>query len=381
MFIKRYLDLNSFLKNKSILFLGPRRTGKTHYILNQLKPDIIYDLLDSRQFLRLSQRPFLIEEEIKNNNQIVVIDEIQKLPILMDQVHRLIESKNIKFVLTGSSARKLKRTHTSLMAGRAKIISLMPFVYPEIKDFGFDIERIIKYGALPPIFLSSNPKDELIDYVYTYIKEEIQYEAMVRNIESFSRFLNVAALSNAELINFTQISSDSGVKQRTVIEYFKILEDTLIGNLLIPYKSEKERKIYSRAKFYFFDIGVVNSILNRFDVVKGTSDFGKLFEHFIFNELSAYKSYTGKIETINFWRDYYGNEVDFIINGEILIEVKSKDMVVERDIKGIYAFSKKHSNVKRKIVVSFDLRKRFLKDIEIIPYKEFLELLWNNEIL
>jgi predicted AAA+ superfamily ATPase len=381
MFIKRYLDLNRFLKNKSILFLGPRRTGKTQYILNQLKPDIIYDLLDSRQFLRLSQRPFLIEEEIKNNNQIVVIDEIQKLPILMDQVHRLIESKNIKFVLTGSSARKLKRTHTSLMAGRAKIISLMPFVYPEIKDFGFDIERIIKYGTLPPIFLSSNPKDELIDYVSTYIKEEIQYEAMVRNIESFSRFLNVAALSNAELINFTQISSDSGVKQRTVIEYFKILEDTLIGNLLIPYKSENERKIYSRAKFYFFDIGVVNSILNRFDVVKGTSDFGKLFEHFIFNELLAYKSYTGKIETINFWRDYYGNEVDFIINGEILIEVKSKDMVVERDIKGIYAFSKKHSNVKRKIVVSFDLRKRFIKDVEIIPYKEFLELLWNNEIL
>jgi len=381
MFIKRYLDLSRFLKNKSILFLGPRRTGKTQYILNQLKPDIIYDLLDSRQFLRLSQRPFLIEEEIKNNNQIVVIDEIQKLPILMDQVHRLIESKNIKFVLTGSSARKLKRTHTSLMAGRAKIISLMPFVYPEIKDFGFDIERIIKYGTLPPIFLSSNPKDELIDYVSTYIKEEIQYEAMVRNIESFSRFLNVAALSNAELINFTQISSDSGVKQRTVIEYFKILEDTLIGNLLTPYKSENERKIYSRAKFYFFDIGVVNSILNRFDVVKGTSDFGKLFEHLIFNELLAYKSYTGKIETINFWRDYYGNEVDFIINGEILIEVKSKDMVVERDIKGIYAFSKKHNNVKRKIVVSFDLRKRFIKDVEIIPYKEFLELLWNNDIL
>ena len=381
MFIKRYLDLSRFLKNKSILFLGPRRTGKTQYILNQLKPDVIYDLLDSRQFLRLSQRPFLIEEEIKNNNQIVVIDEIQKLPILMDQVHRLIESKNIKFVLTGSSARKLKRTHTSLMAGRAKIISLMPFVYPEIKDFGFDIERIIKYGTLPPIFLSSNPKDELIDYVSTYIKEEIQYEAMVRNIESFSRFLNVAALSNAELINFTQISSDSGVKQRTVIEYFKILEDTLIGNLLTPYKSENERKIYSRAKFYFFDIGVVNSILNRFDVVKGTSDFGKLFEHLIFNELLAYKSYTGKIETINFWRDYYGNEVDFIINGEILIEVKSKDMVVERDIKGIYAFSKKHNNVKRKIVVSFDLRKRFIKDVEIIPYKEFLELLWNNDIL
>jgi predicted AAA+ superfamily ATPase len=191
----------------------------------------------------------------------------------------------------------------------------------------------------------------------------------------------VAALSNAELINFTQISSDSGVKQRTVIEYFKILEDTLIGNLLFPYKSENERKIYSRAKFYFFDIGVVNSILNRFDVVKGTSDFGKLFEHFIFNELSAYKSYTGKIETINFWRDYYGNEVDFIINGEILIEVKSKDMVTERDLKGINAFSKKHNNIKRKIVVSFDLRKRFLKDIEIIPYKEFLELLWNDEIL
>ena len=367
------------MNEKSILLLGPRRTGKTYYVLNQLKADLYYDLLDSKTFLRLSISPWLIEQELKQNIKTVVIDEIQKLPLLMDHVHRLIESKNIRFILTGSSARKLKRSSTSLLAGRAKIINFMPFRYPEIKNYNFNIEDILRYGTLPPVYLSENKKGELSDYVFAYIKEEIQSEAFVRNIENFSRFINISALSNAELINFTQIAEDCWVKPRTVIEYFKILEDTLIGYMVLPYKNEKERKVYSKAKFYFFDCGVVNSIINRFDVSKNSPEFGKLFEQFIFNEILAYKSYTSRIDSINFWRDYYGNEVDFIINQEIAIEVKAKDVVRERDLKGIRKFSDNHK-LKRKIVVSFDLNRRIVDDIEIIPYIEFLEMLWAGEI-
>ncbi len=380
----KYVNRNITIDNsqKSIIILGPRRTGKSMFIRNQIKPDIIYDLLNSRDFLRLSVKPYLIEEEIKDNHRIVVIDEIQKLPILMDEVHRIIEkNKNIKFILTGSSARKMRKTHTSLMAGRAKILYFHPFNYYELKKAGiFDIKKVLSYGTIPDMYLSEKPYEELSNYVSLYLREEIIAESIVRKIENFSRFLSVAGLSNAELINFTQIGEDAWVKPRTVIEYFNILSDTLIGTLLEPYKSNSDRKVYSKAKFYFFDIGVANILCDRKEVSEKSKEFGKLFEHFIFNELKAYKNYTGRISLINFWRDYNGNEVDFIINEEIAIEVKAKENISERDLSGIKSFLKKNK-IKKSIVVSMEKQARKHNGIEIIPYQNFLDMLWNNEIL
>ncbi|MEM2489212.1 MAG: AAA family ATPase [Thermoplasmata archaeon] len=380
---KTYIPRNINLDlTKSILILGPRRTGKTMFIQKQLKPDLSYDLLNSKDFLRLSVRPYIIEEEIKENHKIVVIDEIQKLPVLMDEIHRLIETKrNVKFILTGSNARKLKKTHTSLMAGRAKLAHFHPFTYYELKKANiFNLKKVLTYGTIPDMYLSSNPYDELTNYIMLYLKEEIISEAIVRNIENFSRFLNVAGASNAELVNFTQVGEDSWVKPRTVIEYFNILQDTLIGNIVEPYRARTDRKVYSRAKFYFFDIGVANALCERKEVTEKSVEFGKNFEHFIFNELNAYKDYTGKISIINFWRDYNGNEVDFIINGEIAIEVKAKEMVYERDLKGLKSFLNSHK-VKKSIVVSMEPRARKHNDIEILPYNTFLEMLWSNELV
>jgi predicted AAA+ superfamily ATPase len=380
MYIKRLCPVKETLKSKSILFLGPRRTGKTHYIKNELKPDRVYNLLLSKDFTRLASNPGLIIEEMKHNDRLVVIDEIQKLPSLLDEIHHLIETTKVKFLITGSSARKLRRTYTSLMAGRARIVSLLPFTYLELKKAGvFDLNRVLNYGSVPAIYLSEDPELELEDYCGIYIKEEIQAEAVVRKIENFSRFIKVAALSNTELINFTQISQDSQVPQRTIVEYFNILKDTLIGDMVEPFKSEKDRKTYSMAKFYFFDIGVSNYLASVGRIERGNYYYGKAFEHFIYNEIKAYRVYNNKKEEIQFWRDYNGNEIDFIIGGRIAIESKAVDMVNQKHLKGIKAFSN-HNKLERKIIVSLDERERKINDVEIMPVYDFLDNLWSNKI-
>ncbi|MCG2742154.1 MAG: AAA family ATPase [Syntrophaceae bacterium] len=370
------------LKVKSVLLLGPRRTGKTQYINNELKPDRIYNLLTHKDFLRLSSNPGLIGEELQKKDKLIVIDEIQKLPSLMDEIHNLIETSDIHFLLTGSSARKLRRAYTSLMAGRARVENLLPFTSCELISFDkklFDMDKILNFGSLPPVYLSENPELELEDYAGIYLKEEIQAEAIVRKIENFSRFLTVAALSNSELINFTQISRDAQMPQRTVVEYFNILKDTLIGDIVAPFKSEKNRKSYSMCKFYFFDVGVANFLAGNRKIQKRTVAYGKAFEHFIYTELRAYKIYKNKKEPLQFWRDYAGHEVDFIIGDKLAIEVKSTEMVNKKHFKGINAFSKKTS-VKRKIIISFDANKRKVKGIEIIPAMKFLDELWSDKI-
>lgn len=375
--IKRAVPLEDALRRKSVLLLGPRRTGKSFLINHQLKVDRIYDLLDPETFRRLSTRPEILKEELSGKEKLVAIDEIQKIPALMDVVHLLIEKSTCHFLLTGSSARKLKRTHTSLMAGRAKKMILHPLVFPENPNFNLD--RILQFGCLPIVINSDDPWDELRDYTGLYLKEEILEEALVRKMENFSRFLDFSAKTSGQILNFESLGRDAQIPARTVKEYYSILEDTLMGQMINPIAASKKRKSTATGKFYFFDVGVVNSILGRKSVSPKTKEFGFLLEHYLANEIIAYKDYKNPDLIIEFWRQDEETEVDFVLNSNIAIEIKSTDLVQEKHIKGIWKFSNE-GPCSRKIVVSLDKRFRKMGDVEIFPIQEFLKTLWKGEI-
>ncbi len=378
MFIERLIPLEANLKRKSVLLLGPRRIGKSALIRHQLKDYKLYNLLESDTFLRLSQRPSLIRESLGPSDRLIVIDEIQKLPNLMDEVHLMIEERGVRFLLTGSSARKLRRTHTSLMAGRAKTMGLFPFVTAELPDF--DFARALQYGTLPPIYLSDDPEDELRSYVGDYLREEIQAEALSRNIESFSRFLHRAALSSGEVLNFESVARDAQVPARTIREYYTVLEDTLVGTMLEPFNTEGKRKSISKGKFYFFDVGVMNAIIGQYALAPATAAYGTAFEHFLFQEIHAYISYFGKNRKLRFWRSTTHQEVDFVVEDELAIEVKATSTCDVRDLRGLRAFSEEQST-RRKILVCQEKHKRTLDGVEIMPVQLFLKELWGNELL
>ncbi len=313
------------------------------------------------------------------DDHLIVIDEIQKLPVLMDEVHVMIEEKGVRFLLTGSSARKLRRTHTSLMAGRARTRLLAPFVSVELP--ALDLDRALTYGMLPPVQLSDEPLEELGSYVGTYLREEIHAEALSRNIEGFSRFLAHAALWSGELINFEGVGRDSQVPARTVREYFVLLEDTLVGKMLRPLQTTGKRKAVSHGKFYFFDIGVVHALTGRMSLGVDTPAYGKAFEHFIWQELNAYTNYFARSKPIHFWRDKNGAEVDFVLGESIAVEVKSSRMLHDRDFKGLRAITEQRDyNIERRIVVCREPEPRRVDGVEIVPYELFLEQLWSHSL-
>ena len=377
---ERVLNIAKEARTKSIFLFGPRQTGKT-FLLNRLFPDSpVYSLLKSDEFLRISQRPQIIREELLANreaigNKPVIIDEIQKLPLLLDEVHYMIESYGITFMLTGSSPRKLKRGSANLLGGRARTRHLFPLVSHEIPDF--DIVRACNFGMIPSIYQSDEPAEDLKSYCGNYLQEEIQAEGLVRKIENFSRFLETASLINGKLVNMEALSSDTGIPSNSLREYFSILEDTLIGSMLKPFKRAVHRKAISKVKFYLFDVGVCNILAKQGDIQPKSELFGNAFEHFIYNELRAYLSYHRDDRPLSFWRDRYGNEVDFIIGDEIAIEVKAAHMISGKHLKGLRLISEEIL-FKHKIIVSFDPTPRLIDDILILPYKEFLSRLWNR---
>ncbi|MBL7544193.1 MAG: ATP-binding protein [Bdellovibrionaceae bacterium] len=377
-YTQRQLDLSKDLKTKSVLLLGPRRTGKSQLIHHSLTADFNYNLLEADTFRELSANPEKIRQRIGPKTKLVIIDEVQKLPVLLDEVHALIENTNTRFVLTGSSARKLKRNYTSLMAGRARVRNLFPFTAREL-DKKWNLEKIINYGSLPPVYLSDDPMDELKDYVGLYLKEEIMMEALVRKIENFSRFLNFAALSNGQILNFESVGSDSQVPARTIREYYSILSDTLLGYMIEPIRSTSKRKSTSTGKFYFFDIGVTNSLTGRKNIAPKTKEFGDNFEHFILLEMMAYKNYLRKDDSLGFWNSPQEGEIDFVINNEIAIEVKATSNVGPAHLSGFAKFEK-NEKAKRKILVCQEKHPRKINEIEIIPVKDFLEILWDGDI-
>jgi predicted AAA+ superfamily ATPase len=379
MYLERLIPIAEELRTASVLLLGPRRTGKSAYIRHQAPPHRVYDLLKADVFLRLSQRPSLIRESLTPDDGLIVIDEIQKLPSLMDEVHVMIEERGVRFLLTGSSARKLKRGHTSLMAGRARTRLISPFVSRELP--GFDLHRALEFGMLPPVTLSPEPLEELDSYVGTYLREEIQAEALSRNIEGFSRFLSRAAQWSGELLNFEGIGRDSQVPARTVREYYSLLEDTLVGTMLEPLQTTGRRKAVSRGKFYLFDIGVVRTLCGERGLGPDGPAFGRAFEHFVWQELRAYRDCFARDQAIHFWRDVGGAEVDFVLGASVAVEVKSSALVHERDLRGLRAITEQDDfPIERRIVVSREPEPRRVEGIEILPWGLFLDQLWSGDV-
>jgi predicted AAA+ superfamily ATPase len=363
------------LKKRSYFLFGPRGTGKSTLIEQTLPDAKIYDLLDASVFQRLLREPTLISQETRADT-LVVIDEIQKLPELLDEVHRLIVKRKQTFLLTGSSARKLRKGSANLLAGRAFQASLFPLTSQEISDF--DLLTYLNTTGLPEFYGQGGVHDYLKAYVGTYLQEEIKAEALTRNLSGFVRFLEVVALCNGEEINYANISSDCGVAARTLEAYFGILDDTLIGFSVQPFLSTTKRKALTRAKYFLFDIGVVNSLARRGYVEPKSELFGRLFEHFIALELRAFLAYHFIDLPLQYWRSTSHFEVDFIIGNKLAIEVKSTDLVTDKHLKGIRAL-KEEGLVQTHAVISLDPHERQTMDgIHIWPWENFLKKLWSG---
>lgn len=375
--IQKILDI----QDDSVFLWGARQVGKST-LVKKLFPDAkVYDLLKSDEYSRLLRKPQLLREELVSYDEtkIVIIDEIQKIPSLLDEVHWLIVNRGIRFILCGSSARKLKRVGTNLLGGRALPVMLFPFVSAEISDF--NLFRAINNGMIPRHYMVQNPQKRLEAYIGVYLKEEIQEEAVVRQLSSFNRFLDVAAQCDGEMINYTNIAQDCGVSATTIKEYFNILEQTLIGYMIPAFTLSKKRRAITTKKFYYFDVGVVNYLLNRSNLQPGSIDFGHAFEHFMIQEIVAYLSYYEKREKLSYWRTANGYEVDAIIgDARVAIEFKSSEEVQSKHTKGLKAFEEDFPDA-RKIIVSLDCNKRILNGIEVIPALEFLQMLWNGDII
>lgn len=374
-YIDRALNLSALLEKKSYFLFGPRQTGKTSLIRHSLKGVKVYDLLDTSIYLALSQNPGRIGEELTPKDRLVVIDEIQRLPDLLNEVHRLIETRNIRFLLTSSSARKLRRGGVNLLGGRARTKYLYPLTYKELGET-FDLTRVVKSGLLPSIYFSDNPKADLEAYAGSYLQEEIVAEGAVRNLPAFSRFLKVAALCNGQIVNFTNVSNDAQVARTTVYEYFDILKDTLIVYELPAWRKSKKRKPLASSKYYFFDVGVVSMLQGR-RFRPGTPEFGEAFETYLMHELTSYSHYISG-ETISYWRSTSGFEVDFIVGDHTAVEVKAKENLSAYDLKPLQALAEE-KKLKRYLCVSLEPRLRKIGDVMVLPYKEFLEALWSGE--
>ena len=377
-YIPRLLDVASLLEKKSCFLFGPRQTGKSSLIRHSLKKVPVYNLLDNPTFLSLSRTPQKLGQEIGSATRMVVIDEIQKLPSLLDQVHQLIEEKKVRFLLTGSSARKLRRGGVNLLGGRARSRTLHPFIYHELKK-EFDLLKALNAGLIPSIFFSDSPEEDLESYVSDYLKEEVAAEGLTRNIPAFSRFLDVAGLCNGRLINYSEISNDAQVPRSTVQEYFQILKDTLIGQELPAWGQTLIRKPIGTSKFYFFDIGVVRFLQHRSSLKSGSPEFGEAFETYFFHELKSFVDYT-QCRGLHYWRSLSGFEVDFILADSVAIEVKAKSTLSRQDLKGLKAL-KEEKKLKHYVLVNLEERPSLVDGIHVIPWQMFLDRLWNRDYI
>ncbi len=374
-YIERLVDLKVLLDKKSHFLFGPRQTGKTCLIRHTLENVRVYDLLDASIYLALSRNPKRISEEVSPQDHIVVIDEIQRLPELLNEVHRLIETQGIRFLLTGSSARKLRRGGINLLGGRARTKYLYPLTYKELNGH-FDLFRAIECGLIPSIYFSDEPRADLQAYAGSYLQQEIVAEGLTRSIPAFSRFLRVAAFCNATIVNFTNVANDAQVARTTVYEYFEILKDTLIFYELPAWRKSKKRKPLTSSKYYFFDIGVA-AILQEREFRAGTPEFGEAFETYLMHELKSYSDYVSG-ERLSYWRSKSGFEVDFIIGDHTAVEAKAKDNLSPNDFKSLRMLEEE-KKLKRYLCVSLEPRRRKVGDIVILPYREFLTALWNGE--
>jgi predicted AAA+ superfamily ATPase len=380
-------------KKQSAFLWGARQTGKSAFLKAYFKGSVYYDLLDGAEFVRFLKSPGLLKEEVLALDENVrakpiIIDEIQKIPVLLNEVHWLIENSQAQFILCGSSARKLNTQATNLLGGRAWKFHFYPLTFAEIDDF--DLLKALQQGLIPNHYLSEEAfiNEHLEAYVDIYLTDEIRNEGLVRNLAGFARFLDVVGLTNSEMVNASNIARDCGIDRVTVQGFYQILVDTLLGYFVYPFhKKVKRDLVISTPKFYLFDVGVANYLARQtITALKGHAA-GKSFEHYIFMELMAYLNISRhKHCDITYWRTKTGLEVDFILgNGQVAIEVKISEQVHQQDLKGLIAFCEEHPNAKP-IVISQDKRARHLQvndqlTITILPWESFLKRLWKGEII
>ena len=383
--IKRLLKLPL---NKSCFIFGPRQVGKSTFLKDCFKKEsfVYYDLLKTSEYMKFSVNPGVLFKEIEaldNNIKYIIIDEIQRVPDLLNEVHRIIEDKkNLQLILSGSSARKLKRSHANLLAGRALTFYLFPLTHLELKN-KFDLDRALNYGTLPSVYLSTDDdlaRDILRSYIETYLEEEIKQEALIRNIGGFLRFLKLTADENGNIINYSNLARETGNERRAVKEFFQILEDTLIGFHLFPYMKSLRKKLVQHPKFYFFDTGVQRALSKQIslELEVGTFLYGKAFEHFIIIEIIRLSRYLKKDFEFSFYRTSDGAEVDLIIESPtkevFAIEIKASSNISSKALNGLRSFKEVCKSAKLFCVGLID-RKQKQGEVQILPWKQIFGVL------
>ena len=380
-FVPRCLDLERLLARRSVFLFGPRQTGKSTYVQRQLADtvSVTFSLLDQGLLTSVLADPTRIRREIEARDlrdTVICIDEIQKCPPLMDEVHLMIEERGLRFLLTGSSARALRRKGVNMLGGRGSDRVMHPFCWRELGD-RFSVNRAINHGLLPPHYLSDEPDEALASYVDRYLTEEIAAEGLARNLPRFARFLQTAATTNAQMINYSNVARDAQVPRQTVVQWYDVLRDTLIAFELPAWPRTVRRKAIEAAKFYFFDTGIVRALRRLPPVSEASADFGEFFEHYVLLELRAWIDYRKPRTPLAWWRSRSGYEVDFVLDGRIAIEASSTRHVQRKHLRSLRALAQERL-VERSIVVCREERPRFDDGVEIWPLEFFLATLWGN---
>lgn len=376
---QRIFDIENQLDEAMFLF-GARQVGKSTLLQERFKDAVYYDLLVPSVRRSFKRNPDLFREALysKPAGTLVIVDEIQKVPELLDLVHWLMVNRGLRFILSGSSARKLKKSGANTLGGRAQPRTLFPLVWKEVTDF--QIDRAVQNGMIPRHYLAEDATDRIEAYVKVYLDEEIRDEAAVQDIDAFERFMEVAAISDGVMLNYSNIAADCGVSAKTVKSYYQILYDTLLGYEIPAYRKVVKRQVVQAPKFYYFDVGLANYLMGRHSLRRGTDDYGHAFEHFVMQEIIAYRGYFRRREEISYWHTYNNQEVDAVIgDAKVAIEIKSSEQVKTSHKKGLKAFKEEHPEC-RLILVSHDPITRVSGDIEIINISDFLKMLWNGEI-
>ena len=365
---------------------GPRQTGKSTLLKERYPQARWLDLLKADEFRRYSDNPELLRQEIildgpPPGNRIV-IDEVQKVPALLDEAHWLIENRGVQFALCGSSARKVRHGAANLLGGRALRFELHGLVAAELGD-AFDLTQVLNHGYLPRMVEVARPRQRLDAYIANYLREEVAAEGLVRNLPAFSGFLTAAALTDGEIVNFSNLAADCGVSSHTAKSYFEILEDTLLGRWLPAYRKRPKRRLVTAPKFYFVDVGVVNRLAKRGALAPGGELYGKAFENWVFHELAAYLAYQEIDAGLSYWRLAGGAEVDFVLGDmQLAVEAKASEKIVARHLKGLRTLAQEHPNASRRVVVCLEPRPRRTEDgIDVLPAAEFAHRLWQGRLL
>lgn len=371
---------------ESFFLWGPRQTGKSTLLRATYKDAHWIDLLKSEEFRRYLAHPEFLREEIEamepNPRRQIVIDEIQKVPALLDEVHWLIENRGLHFALCGSSARKVKRGAANLLGGRALRYELHGLSANELGR-EFHLDRMLNHGYFPHVCQSKRPLRLLDAYIADYLKEEVAAEGLVRNLPTFSDFLDVAAFSDGQIVNFSNVARECGVSSHTTKSYFQILEDTRLASWLPAYQKRPKRRVIGAPKFYFADVGIVNRLARRGTLLAGSELYGKAFENWVFHELSTYLNYREHDLRLCYWRLASGVEVDFVLGDmQVAIEAKSTERTQSDHIKGLRSLATDYPRIKRRIIVCREPRARKTTDgIEIMPATTFVKRLWNDDIV